>query len=303
MRTRRIVLTLAALALALFSCTLPGATPPTPFVFPTPNQTLTAIFAPTAATTPAPPPTSEGLPTVAVTPVETTSALPTATSVGLSRPNGTPIEAAFLADAPVIDGDLGDWSTSAYGLTQIVYGASHWSGLADASGVVYVGWDETHMYLAARVTDDKFVQVSKGASLYLGDGLEIQLDTNLAGDFYVARADGDDYQIGLSAGNFGSISPQAYVWYPSSKSGVPAGVTVAGKSSSSGYTLEASIPWSVFGVTPLEGSRFGFAVSVSDNDAAGTAAQQSMVSSVSTRTLLNPTTWGMLVLEGPSGSS
>ncbi len=72
----------------------------------------------------------------------------------------------------------------------------------------------------------------------------------------------------------------------------------AGKTSTTGYTLEAKIPWSVFGLTPVDGARYGFALSVSDNDAAGTATQQSMVSSVSTRTLVNPTTWGTLILVG-----
>jgi len=303
MRTRRVLSGLSALALAVFACTLPGAVPPTPFAFPTANQTLTAIFAPTAGTTPLPP-TSEAVPTIALTPAGT---LPTSPSVtpgtSLSRPNGTPMEASFLAQAPTVDGDLGEWSTTPYSLTQLVYGASRWSGLADSSAVLYLGWDDTHLYLAARVTDDQYVQVSKGSSLYLGDGLEIQLDADLASDFFVAELSGDDYQIGLSAGNFGSIAPGAYRWYPSTKSGVPANLEIAGESTSSGYTLEASIPWSVFAVTPTEGSRYGLVVSVSDNDAVGTAAQQSMVSSVSSRTLLNPTTWGTMVLAGAGGGS
>lgn len=303
MRTRRILTGLSAMGLAVFACTLPGAVPPTPFAFPTANQTLTAIFAPTEGTTPSPP-VSDGVPTIALTPAGTQPTLPSATpGTLLTRPNGTPVEASFLAEAPTIDGDLGEWSTSPYSLTQVVYGASRWSGLADSSAVFYLGWDDTHLYLAARVTDDQYVQVSKGSSLYLGDSLEIQLDADLASDFFVAEVSGDDYQIGLSAGNFGSIDPGAYRWYPLSKSGVPAGVEVAGKSTSSGYTLEASIPWSVFAITPAEGSRYGFVVSVSDNDAVGTAAQQSMVSSVSTRTLLNPTTWGTLVLAAPGGGS
>jgi hypothetical protein len=303
MRIRRVLTGLSALALAVFACALPGAVPPTPFVFPTANQTLTAIFAPTLDTTPSPP-TAEVVPTIALTPAGT---LPTSASVTpgtlLSRPNGTPVEASFLAQAPTVDGDLGEWSTTPYSLTQIVYGASRWSGLADSSAVFYLGWDNTNLYLAARVTDDQYVQVSKGTTLYRGDSLEIQLDADLASDFAVAELSGDDYQIGLSAGNFGSIAPGAYRWYPSSKSGVPANLVVAGKSASSGYTLEASIPWSVFAVTPSEGSRYGLVVSVSDNDAVGTAAQQSMVSSVSTRELFNPTSWGTFVLEGPSGGS
>jgi hypothetical protein len=291
-----------ALALAVFACDLPGAAPPTPFSIPTPNQTLTAIFAPTAITTIAPPPTSEVLPTVAVTPAETLVALPTATTVGLSRPNGTSVEASLLTEPPAIDGDLGDWSTTTYGLTEVTYGASRWSGLADASAVFYIGWDDSRLYVAARVTDDKFVQVSKGEALYLGDSLEVQFDANLTADFSDPSLSGDDTQLGLSPGNFGSLAAQSYLWYPTTKRGVPAGVVLAGKSSSSGYSAEAAIPWAVFGVIPADGSRFGFAVSVSDNDAAGTAAQQSLISNVSTRTLIDPTTWGTLILVGSGGS-
>jgi hypothetical protein len=73
-------------------------------------------------------------------------------------------------------------------------------------------------------------------------------------------------------------------------------VTVAGKATPQGYDLEARIPWTTFSLTPAEGARYGFALSISDNDLAGTAAQQSMVSSVSTRKLTNPTTWGTLAL-------
>ena len=301
MSIRGILAALAALLAASLACTLPGATPPTPFVFPTPNLTLTAIFAPTTASTLEPSPLPEATATIAVTPAGTQPTLPTSTSGSLaSRPNGTPVEAALLQSPPTVDGDLADWATTAYSITQITYGAARWSGLNDASGVYYIGWDTSSLYLGVRVTDDEHVQVSSGSSLYLGDSLEIQLDASLASDYYVASVDADDYQIGLTAGNFGSIAPQAYRWYPTTQPGSPTGVTVAAKTSSTGYTLEAKVPWTVFGASPVEGGRFGFAFSVSDNDAAGTAAQQSMVSSVSTRMLLNPTTWGTLILAGPT---
>jgi hypothetical protein len=54
-------------------------------------------------------------------------------------------------------------------------------------------------------------------------------------------------------------------------------------------------------VTPLAGGRYGFALSLSDNDVAGSSTFQSMVSSVDTRELTDPTTWGTLILEAPSG--
>jgi hypothetical protein len=299
MRARAFLIVVGTMLAAVLACTVPGATPPTAFVLPTPNQTLTAIFAPTSAVTLEPPPSTQATTTIAVTPVVTQAGLPTSTAGPLSsRPNGSPVEAERLTTPPTIDGDLADWSTSAFNATQVVHGATRWSGLNDASAVYYIGWDEANLYLGARVTDDRYVQVSSGASLYLGDGLEIQLDANLAADFYTAAVDTDDYQVGLSAGNFASISPQAYRWYPAVLRGALSGVTVAGKTTATGYNLEAKVPWTVFGLTPVTGARYGFALSVSDNDATGTAAQQSMVSSVSTRILLNPTTWGTLILVG-----
>jgi hypothetical protein len=42
---------------------------------------------------------------------------------------------------------------------------------------------------------------------------------------------------------------------------------------------------------------YGFAISISDNDAAGTAQQQSLVSSAPARELFDPTTWGTMILQ------
>ncbi len=291
-----------AAALAVASCDLPGAAPPTPFVFPTPNQTLTAVFAPTA-TSEAPAPTETLVVvvpgTTAPTVITPGAGAPTATVGGLNtRPNGSVLEALWLASAPTIDGVLSDWAALPFSADKVVYGSSRWSGASDCSAVFALGWDTSNLYVAVRVTDDKYVQVASGDNQWKGDEVEIQFDADLASDFYTASLSADDHQIGLSAGNFGSISPQAYRWYPQAKSGSQATITVAGKTTTNGYELEARIPWTVLGVTPAERARYGFALSVSDNDQAATAVQQSMVSSVSTRKLLNPTTWGTLALGG-----
>jgi hypothetical protein len=285
---------------AALACDLPGAAPPTAFVFPTPNETLTAIFAATAtpeasASTSTPPPAA----TIAATVVTPAGVPATATVSSLStRPNGVVVQAERLDSAPAIDGNLGEWASFPFKADQIVYGASRWTGASDASAVFAVGWDASYLYLAVRVTDDKYVQVATGDDIWLGDEVEVQLDADLPGDYYTASVSADDYQIGLSAGNFGAIAPQSYRWYPSSKQVSLTTVTVAGKATSQGYDLEARIPWTTFSLTPADGARYGFALSISDNDAAGTAAQQSMVSSVVTRKLLNPTTWGTLALGG-----
>lgn len=288
----------------LVGCTLPGPSGPTPFTFPTPNLTLTAIFAPAVTLPPiAPTATQTVAPSespAATTPPPTsspTTALPTATTgANNTRPNGTPVTAALLTTPPTIDGDLSEWTTSAYPAGHIVHGATLWTGGSDLSAVFYAGWDASNLYLAVRVTDDQFVQVSTGALMYRGDIVELQFDADLSGDFDQDTLSSDDYQIGLSPGNFDGILPEAYRWYPNALSGPLATVDLQGAQTTQGWDLEARIPWSVFGISASGGSRFGLALSVSDNDLPGTAAQQSMVSSVSTRLHLDPTSWGTLIL-------
>jgi hypothetical protein len=306
-----LILTTAALAAAALACVIPGTASPTPFALPTPNLTLTAIFAPTATPTAAPAtetpvvaPTTLSIPTLTPTTAATTApGVPTATvNPSGGRPNGTPMNAVSLAVAPAIDGDLSDWKSGSYPVAACVFGCNLRSGDADLSAQVFLGYDSANLYVAIQVRDDRYVQITSGRNMYLGDDVEIQFDANLATDFATKGLSSDDNQIGLSAGNFGTIAPNAYRWYPWAAEGSLTTVVVKGKQLADGYTLEAKIPWTVFGLTPVAGAKYGFALSVSDDDQAGTAVQQSMVSSVGTRKLLNPTTWGTLVL-APSGGS
>jgi hypothetical protein len=292
------------LVFLLVGCTLPGPSGPTPFTFPTPNLTLTAIFAP-AVTLPPIAPSATHSTAPSESPGETTpppaasptTAITTATTgANDARPNGTPVTAALLTTPPTIDGDLSEWTASAYPAGHIVHGATSWTGGSDLSAVFYAGWDASYLYLAVRITDDQFVQLSTGVTMYRGDIVEVQFDANLSGDFDQDTLSSDDYQIGLSPGNFGGIAPEAYRWYPVALSGPLATVDLKGAQTSQGWDLEARLPWSVFGVSASGGSRFGLALSVSDNDLPGTATQQSMVSSVSTRLHLDPTSWGTLIL-------
>jgi hypothetical protein len=290
---------MACVAVTIPACALPGMTAPTPIVLPTPNATLTAIFEPTATGAPAIVPTIAP-PTTTPTPLSAT--LPPAAAATLDasklRPNGTPVLAIRLASPPTVDGDLAEWSSTVYPANQIVFGSSNWTGSSDCSASYYIGWDTSALYLAVGVRDDAHVQRTTGAKLYLGDDVELQLDANLAADYSSTGLSSDDVQLGLSAGDFAGRAPEAYRWYPSSLAGKPSVVIVKAKPTADGYILEAQIPWSVLGATPVEGQAYGFALSLSDNDKSGASVQQSMVSSVATRKLLNPTTWGTLVLEG-----
>ncbi len=115
----------------LTACTLPGFSTPTPFSFPTPDKTMTALFEPTqaapatsAATLPGnedqktateavpsetpeaeeteTPPTETGEPTETID--------PTVSYGGPAIRSGPSITAYYMANKPTIDGDLSDWN-------------------------------------------------------------------------------------------------------------------------------------------------------------------------------------------------
>jgi hypothetical protein len=308
----RITLAVAAgLLVLLASCNFPGSPAPTPFVFTTPDRTLTAIYAPLLTLTPEPvqahtatqqivlpspfPPT-ESSPTLEA------SATPPSTPTRTPPPlrSGASIEAVYLDNPPTLDGILSEWSQSAYSVRYMVYGAGARSGEDDLSATVMVGWDSTYLYLGARVNDDRYVQEARGVNLFKGDSLEVLLDADLAGDFNVGSLNADDFQLGISPGSpYPGESPEAYLWYPSSRQGGRPEVRIAARAWEGGYDVEAAVPWSLFGVTPVSGAAYGFAFSVSDNDQVGEQVQESMVSTVSTRRLADPTTWGSLILVNP----
>jgi hypothetical protein len=325
MNNRKCTLTAAAIVLILtgIACNLPTANAPTPFVFPTPDLTLTAIYS--VLITPTPPllvtatavqipPTSETSPTVPPilgTFIPETPILPTLTTAPptpvplsptparLMRP-GPVVEAPYMHNPPSIDGNLNEWSIPLQTANHIVFGRDRWDNPEDLSSRFMVGWDFNYLYLAARVTDEDYVQNARGEDLFLGDSLEILMDNNLARDFDVTRLGPDNYQLGISPGNpEPGQNPEAYLWFPREKAGSRPEVRIAAQRSAVGWDVETAIPWSVFDLAPQAEMNYGFVFSVSDNDRTGQVDQQTMVSNVSTRRLSDPTTWGNLTLRSP----
>lgn len=315
------LITLGLLALLMLACNFPFVASPTPFVFPTPDLTMTALFNPTLTSAPVIFPTQTSPPAWSS---------PTSTPQGLepsSTPSNTPLPPTSTATntvtptrsyagpgmrpkfgmvgyyfdaAPRIDGSLEDWTLDRYLIEQVVYGKDNHSGAADLSGRAMVGWDDKNLYLGIRVLDDKYVQNARGSNLFKGDSLDILLDTDVSSDFYFAELNKDDYQIGISPGSpSANENMEAYLWFPSASSGKLTQVAIAARARGDGYIVEAAIPWSVFNITPRSGQHFGFAYSISDNDNANQNIQQSMVSFVPIRILTDPTTWGDLTLVKP----
>jgi hypothetical protein len=299
-----------ALSANLAACNFPGSPEPTPFVFTTPDRTLTAIYAPLLTLTPEPVQAhtstpqipSPSPPIVEISPTREVSTPATVTltrTAPLLRSAGS-IETEYLDNPPILDGSLDEWNLTTYPVSHVVYGAGAWSNDNDLSAIVMVGWDSSNLYLGVRVMDDRYVQDARGVNLFKGDSLEVLLDADLAGDFNDSRLNDDDYQLGISPGSpYPGENPEAYLWYPSAKQGNRQDVRIASRAREGGYDVEVAIPWSLFGISPENENTYGFAFSVSDNDQPSEQVQETMVSTISTRRLADPTTWGSLLLVGP----
>jgi hypothetical protein len=207
---------------------------------------------------------------------------------------GLPVwEAAYLLRQPQIDGSLAEWRIEPYELRAVVFGEEFWEGPKDLGATVFLGWDEESLYLGARITDEAFSQPGTGAELYLGDSLELQVDTQLDSDREEAIYSDDDWQIGLSPGDFDLLEPEVYVWRPGGTE--LAGVNIASQRLNDGYIVEAAIPWSSIEMEPTQVGAIGLALNVSDNDVRA-PAQLTMISSSPDRSWSDPRTFGTLLL-------
>jgi hypothetical protein len=228
--SRHIFVTIIVLFL-LTACTLPGFSTPTPFSFPTPDKTMTALFQPTLAVPATSAADGDGLspediqktadaekPTNTPEPTESDETpTPTVKATETEDPDdqfsgpdvrpGKSVKADYINKKLNMDGDLYEWPTPIQKIINyVVYGAANHSGENDASGTVVAGWDEDYLYIGVRVKDDKYVQNGSGEQIYLGDSIEILFDSNVSGDFAYHGMNDDDYQIGISPGKYGIVT-------------------------------------------------------------------------------------------------
>jgi Carbohydrate family 9 binding domain-like len=180
---------------------------------------------------------------------------------------------------PAVDGQLEEWSNVPGVMVlnrreQATWGGAQWKSPADLSAKVWLAWRQDMLYLAADVTDDKLRQTERGAGIWKGDCIQLLLD--IAPDEESARTHfgKGQFQIAFSPGNFqhagdalADCPPEAYCFKPAGLA--LKGALVAAQQTDHGYTLEAAIPWSLFGVTrPAAGMPVGFEIAVFDTDGA-----------------------------------
>jgi hypothetical protein len=309
----RALLTVLIIMTLLAGCNLPSGGTPTPDIFLTPNLTMTAIFnqpvpvsvpptvtpGPNEAATatpqakPSEPP--QASPTVGASPTPLVrTAIPSAV-VATPTSDRPGVTAAFLSSAPKIDGVWDEWKTTQYPLRSVVFGEKTWKNAADLSAAYRIGWDDNNLYIAVKVTDNKYVQNATAADLYKGDSIDLLFGAS-SGASATALTD-KDFQLGISPGK-GEVgkNTESYLWLPAADAGALSKVQIAAVSMPNGYRVEAAIPWSTLGVKPADGQQYGFALSISDNDQEGKTVQEKMISSASGRVLDNPSTWGVLTL-------
>jgi hypothetical protein len=227
--------------------------------------------------------------------------------------NGKMVEVYSAPTAPTINADLTEWSAPlVYTIDKRVWNKTGFSNTSETATYT-MKWDANYLYLAIHVVDGNFVQISSGAEkMYLGDSVELLLDTDLQGDYCTATLDTDDYQLGFNPGDlthaFAASSPGMYLWFPLAHKGAVDTTTtgsslISATTVAGGWIIEARVSWGVFDLPAqtVIGRKFGFALSVSDSNNYSTPAQEHLISNDPNRVLTDPTTWSTLELEGRTG--
>ncbi len=107
----------------------------------------------------------------------------------------------------------------------------------------------------------------------------------------------DDYQIGVSVGDFASVPPMTYAWFSGSGAAGELKVEQAQTQTPDGYILEVFFPIDLLpGITLAPGAILGMNVSLSDADSTN-MGQKAMLSTSPTRTYADPTTFGAITLK------
>ena len=187
-----------------------------------------------------------------------------------ARPESQTLAIGRMTTAPVLDGRLDDWPADASVFllgeaAQTLPRPANWGGARDLSGAVRLAWDDTYLYLAADVIDDKPLQAAAtGAEPWHGDSMEVFFNATPGEQ----RKTGF-YQVGLvppiaAGAKIAALCPQ----------GDFLNVEGAAVARANGYTFECRIPWkNITGFSPTAGRKLGFQIMLNDRDGKGRKSQ------------------------------
>ncbi len=179
---------------------------------------------------------------------------------------GRPIFSYKCVTPPAIDGHMQDWeSYEEFSSFVPTIKNTNYTGHSDIGGSFYSCWDDQNFYFAIQVTDDVYSQNFSGSQLNNGDCVVIVWDTEPKLGAGMQFLNSTNYQIEFSAGNFTSQTPEAFLRWPAHA--LPRETLVDASRLSSGYIIEAAVPWKTFnGYAPGDEQILGFTVSILDTD-------------------------------------
>jgi hypothetical protein len=194
-------------------------------------------------------------------------------------------ECRKTSTAPVIDGDLKDWSSDApiplIGRNQLTVSQNDYKWTPqNLNGVAYLRYDDANLYLALQVMDDRHTALP-GEQAPKGDGFILAVDPTGRGQNAAQKA----FELYVSDAAPGAGGGKHTIFRPEEHSGgLRTGhlfrdssvYELAVKPTADGMVYEMRIPWSEMGgVQPGLGMRFGLSLQLDDNDGAGPAAHMS----------------------------
>jgi hypothetical protein len=193
-----------------------------------------------------------------------------------------------LSAAPVIDGDLSEWSEQ-----------SRLPDLAELSGDVSfadvsVGWTDEGLYLAVLVTGLAAVEVDAARPLR-GDGLQVWVDTRDVRDAHRASRYCHHFYFLPGKGRRKPAAGQIRIRRARAHGRAcdPGELSVASRTGRSGYALEARIAASALtGFDPSENRRLGFTYLLKD----GKLGRQAWTADEPLPVSYDPSLWGALEL-------
>ena len=199
-----------------------------------------------------------------------------ATATVTYRPvEGPQFSARRLGTAPSIDGRGDDWPAMAPIVAEYLVAGN----TATVKGLWQLGWDAENLYLLVQAVDSEATTTNAAnpARLFQGDAVTLQFGSS------GANADGSNLSPGdvsLSVGPSGGGAVAAVTVGSGRTFDVDAGrsapaVKAAAVTTSSGYTVEAAVPWSVIRLpeagglnTMYAGAQFGANLITNDADPA-----------------------------------
>jgi hypothetical protein len=203
--------------------------------------------------------------------------------------------------SPVVGSDISSWPQVsplvADGARQfrILSGAKPWGGPADISGKLYVAWDASNLYVAARITDDVHVPSSVPGTEFNHDSIELLVDTTRG-----LRKEAPFQMVTLA--DF-TDHPRVRRYDGPLPKGDITSAKIVVKRIGTETIYEASIPWGEVskGFLPAVGKTISIAYSIDDHDGGDSGRRcMSWFSTVSDK---NATEFGDITLSGPVQSS